>query len=172
MQLDEISQLEKIFEQNPLYKNRCELRCRKAKEEYFNYYESYEETIVNVGSEDIQRKFKFMPLVNGKTMNVILSQPLPELGDKSWRDAFSDQLQDIAQKLEKQDIQPSAILLTGSASKMWFVLEICQQVFPNLPCKRDGEPELSIARGWHVGDGCIFAPLGLWKKSVNSSIKN
>ncbi len=147
LQLEEISQLEKILEQNPLYKNRCELRCRKAKEEYFNYYESYEETIVNVGSEDIQRKFKFMPLVNGKTMNVILSQPLPALGDKSWRDAFGNQLEEIAQKLEKQDIQPSAILLTGSASKMWFVMEICQQVFPDLPCKRDGEPELSIARG-------------------------
>ena len=146
-QLEEISQLEKIFEQNPLYKNRCELRCRKAKEEYFTYRDSYEDNLVNVGSEDIQRKFKFLPLVNGKIMNAILSQPQPELGNKSWRDAFHDQLQTVKQKLDKLGIQPSAILLTGSASKMWFVLEICQQVFPDLPCKRDGEPELSIARG-------------------------
>ena len=146
-QLEEISQLEKIFEQNPLYKNRCELRCRKAKEEYFTYRDSYEDNLVNVGSEDIQRKFKFLPLVNGKIMNAILSQPLPELGNKSWRDAFHDQLQTVKQKLDKLGIQPSAILLTGSASKMWFVLEICQEVFPDLPCKRDGEPELSIARG-------------------------
>lgn len=147
LQLEEIAQLEKIFEQNPLYKNRCELRCRKAKEEYFNYHDSYEDNLVNVGSEDIQRKFKFMPLVNGKIMKAILSQPLPELGNKSWRDAFRDQLQAVKQKLDQQGIQPSAILLTGSASKMWFVLEICQEVFPDLPCKRDGEPELSIARG-------------------------
>ncbi len=146
-QLEEISQLEKIFEQNPLYKNRCELRCRKAKEEYFTYRDSYEDNLVNVGSEDIQRKFKFLPLVNGKIMNAILSQPLPALGNKSWRDAFHDQLQTVKQKLDKLGIQPSAILLTGSASKMWFVLEICQEVFPDLPCKRDGEPELSIARG-------------------------
>ncbi len=147
LQLEEISQLEKIFEEIPLYKNRCELRCRKAKEEYFTYHDSYEDSLVNVGSEDIQRKFKFLPLVNGKIMNAILSQPLPELGNKSWRDAFHDQLQAVKQKLDKLGIQPSSILLTGSASKMWFVLEICQEVFPNLPCKRDGEPELSIARG-------------------------
>jgi len=147
LRLEEISQLEKIFEEIPLYKNRCELRCRKAKEEYFTYHDSYEDSLVNVGSEDIQRKFKFLPLVNGKIMNAILSQPLPELGNKSWRDAFHDQLQAVKQKLDKLGIQPSSILLTGSASKMWFVLEICQEVFPNLPCKRDGEPELSIARG-------------------------
>ncbi|NJM69980.1 MAG: hypothetical protein HC862_06980 [Scytonema sp. RU_4_4] len=147
LQLEEISQLENILEQNPLYKNRCELRCRKAKEEYFTYQDSYEETIVNVGIEDIQRRFKFLPLVNGKMINAILSQPLPELGNKSWCDAFRDQLQTVKQKLEQISIQPSAILLTGSASKMWFVLEICQEVFPDLPCKRDGEPELCIARG-------------------------
>ncbi|NMG05450.1 hypothetical protein DP117_00675 [Brasilonema sp. UFV-L1] len=147
LQLEEISQLEKVFEQNPLYKNRCELRCRKAKEEYFTYQDSYEENIVNVGIEDIQRRFKFLPLVNGKVMNAILSQPLPELGNKSWRDAFREQLQTVKQKLEQISIQPSAILLTGSASKMWFVLEICQEIFPDLPCKRDGEPELCIARG-------------------------
>ncbi|MBO3462384.1 hypothetical protein G7B40_027045 [Aetokthonos hydrillicola Thurmond2011] len=146
-QLEEISQLEHIFEENQLYKNRCELRCRKAKEEYFSYQDSYEETIVNVGSEDIQRQYKFLPLVNGKIMNAILNQPVAELGNKSWRDAFHDQLQAVKQKLAQQGIEPSAILLTGSASKMWFVLEICQKIFADLSCKRDGEPELSIARG-------------------------
>jgi hypothetical protein len=146
-QIEEVAQIETIFEQVPLYKNRCELRCRKAKEEYFNYQDAYEENLVNVGSEDIQRKFKFLPLVNGKIMNAILHQPLPALGNKSWRDAFYEQLQAVKQKLEHIDITPSAILLTGSASKMGFVLEICQDVFPDLPCKRDGEPELCIARG-------------------------
>jgi hypothetical protein len=147
LQLEEIAQLEKLFAENLLYKNRCELRCRKAKEEYFTYYDSYEETIVNVGSEDIQRKLKFLPLVNGKVMKAILNQPLPELDNKSWLSAFRDQLQVVKNKLDKQDIQPSAILLTGSASKMWFIPEICQEILPNLPCKRDGEPEFSIARG-------------------------
>lgn len=147
LQLEEISQLEKIFEQSSLYKNRCELRCRKAKEEYFTYPESYEDNLVNVGIEDIQRKYKFLPLVNAKIMNVILNQPLSELDNKSWRGAFQDQLQTVKEKLERIDIQPSAILLTGSASKMRFVAEICQEVFPNLPCKRDGEPELCIAKG-------------------------
>lgn len=146
-QLEDISQLERIFEQNPWYKNRCELRCRRAKEEYFNYQDSDEDSIVNIGSEDIQRKFKFLPLVNGKIMNAILSQPLSELGNKSWRDAFSEQLQAVKHKLDEQGIEPSAILLTGGASKMGFVVEICQNIFPNLPCKRDGEPEFSIARG-------------------------
>ncbi|GAB1540758.1 hypothetical protein NUACC21_34270 [Scytonema sp. NUACC21] len=147
LQLEEISQLEQILEQNPLYRNRCELRCRKAKEEYFTYEESYRENLVNVGVEDIQRKFKFLPIVNGKIMNTILNKPLPELDNKSWRDAFRDQLLAVKQKLEHISIQPSAILLTGSASKMGFVVEICQEVFPDLACKRDGEPELCIARG-------------------------
>jgi hypothetical protein len=30
---------------------------------------------------------------------------------------------------------------------MYFILDICQEIFPELPCKRDGEPELCIARG-------------------------
>jgi molecular chaperone DnaK (HSP70) len=93
LQLEEITQLEEIFKQNLLYRNRCELRCRKAKEEYFTYHESYEENLVNVGSEDIQRKFKYTPLVNGKIIKNILCQPFPELGNKSWYDAFQDQLQ-------------------------------------------------------------------------------
>lgn len=145
--LEEIDKLETILKQSPIYRNRCELRCRKAKEEYFNYQDTYEENLVNVGSEDIQRKFKFSPLVNGKIMNAILNQALPELDHKSWRDDFRSQLDVVKRKLDEQAIVPSAILLTGSASKMGFVLEICQKAFPNLPCKRDGEPELCIARG-------------------------
>ncbi len=145
--LEEIEKLETIFKQSPIYRNRCELRCRKAKEEYFNYQDTYRDDYVNVGSEDIQRKFKFSPLVNGKIINAILNQSLPELENKSWRDAFGSQLQVVKQKLDEQAIIPSAILLTGSASKMGFVLDMCQENFPNLPCKRDGEPELCIARG-------------------------
>jgi molecular chaperone DnaK (HSP70) len=147
LQLEEIEQLEAIFKQHPIYRNRCELRCRKAKEEYFNFYELHETSLVNVGSEDIQRKFKFMPLVNGKIMNVILNKPLEKLDNLSWHQAFSEQLITVRKKLSDLNIQPSAILLTGSASKMHFVLDICQETFPELPCKRDGEPELSIARG-------------------------
>lgn len=146
-ELEEVEKLEKIFQESPIYRNRCELRCRKAKEEYFNYQDNYEDDLVNVGSEDIQRKFKFSPLVNGKIMSVILNQTLPELDNKSWRDDFGSQLKVVKQKLDKQNIIPSAILLTGSASKMGFVLQMCQEIFPNLPCKRDGEPELCIARG-------------------------
>lgn len=145
--LEEIEKLENIFKQSPLYKNRCELRCRKAKEEYFTYEDAYEESIVNVGSEDIQRKFKFVPLVNRQIIDAILNQPLPELDRKSWRTDFGDQLEVVKQKLDEQNIQPSAILLTGSASKMAFVGEMCGKIFPQLPCKRDGEPELCIARG-------------------------
>jgi hypothetical protein len=146
-QLDEIEQLEKLFKLMPLYRNRCMLRCRKAKEEYFTYRDSYEKKLVNVGSEDIQRKFKFMPLVNSKIMEAILDKPLIELENKSWRQAFHDQLVSIKDKLKNKQFQPSAILLTGSASKMYFVLDICQEVFPDLDCKIDGEPELCIARG-------------------------
>lgn len=145
--LEEIEKLENILQQSPIYRNRCELRCRKAKEEYFNYQDNYEDDLVNVGSEDIQRKFKFSPLVNGKIIKAILNQPLPELDSKSWYDDFGSQLKVIKQKLDQQNIIPSAILLTGSASKMGFVVQMCQKTFPNLPCKRDGEPELCIARG-------------------------
>ncbi len=148
LQLEEISELENIFEQEPVHKNRCELKCRKAKEEYFFDQDDYEENnIVNCGTESIQRKYKFLPLVNGKTMSAILNQPLAELGNKSWSHAFRDNLQAVKQKLVEQDIQPSAILLTGGPSKMSFVLEICKEIFPDASCKKDGEPELTIAKG-------------------------
>ena len=145
--LEEIDKLETILKQSPIYRNRCELRCRKAKEEYFNYQDTYQDDFVNVGSEDIQRKFKFSPLVNGKIINAILNQPLQQLDNKSWCDDFGSQLKVVKRKLDEQSIIPSAILLTGSASKMGFVLEMSQETFPKLPCKRDGEPELCIARG-------------------------
>lgn len=147
LQLEEVEQLEAIFQQHPIYRNRCELRCRKAKEEYFNFFQLHEESFVNVGSEDIQRKYKFMPLVNSKIMDVILNKPEAKLDNNSWRQAFTDQLLTVQKKLSELDIEPSAILLTGSASKMYFILDTCQEVFPQLSCKRDGEPELSIARG-------------------------
>ncbi len=140
-------QLEELFEQQPAYRYRCELRCRKAKEEYFSYPDLYEEQDVNAGVEKIQRKYSFEPFVNGEIIREILKQPLPELGDKSWPDAFRDQLKQVKQNLEKEGIKPSAILLTGGASKMRFIPQVCKAVFPDSPYKPDGEPELCIARG-------------------------
>jgi len=142
-------QLEKIFEQQPQIRHRCEIVCRKVKEEYFNQPELYEEPNSAAGSayENIQNKFFFAPHVHGAMIREIFNQPLQALKQKSWLGIYHEALEVVKQQLDKQGLTPSAILLTGSASKMYFVPEICKELFPDSPYKPDNEPELCIARG-------------------------
>lgn len=140
-------ELKLIFEQEKWVKNQCELTCRKTKEKYFCYPDLFEDQDLSLTHRIQKTKYSFESLLNGEIMREILQTPIPALDNKSWPDAFREQLQLVKQKLEQQGIEPSAILLTGGASKMGFIPQICQEIFPNSPYKPDGEPELCIARG-------------------------
>ncbi|NJL09897.1 MAG: hypothetical protein HC908_06060 [Calothrix sp. SM1_7_51] len=98
----------------------------------------------------------FEPEVDGSVMNEILDTPIVDLGNglQTWPSTFEQillrfkQELDVRQQFESSnDFSPGVILLTGGASRMNFVKEICQQVFPEASVKSDNTPEFCIARG-------------------------
>lgn len=137
-------------------RNRLELTCREVKEKYFRQPENYQ------GEEDtpyarvkIDGIGYFVPRLNKRIMDEVLSLPLPELIDpqegtagqaQTWPGAFRHELNTIADKVRREGLDLRTILLTGGGSRMPFVEQICHEVFDNTPLI-DHEPELCIARG-------------------------
>ena len=142
-------ELSKIFAEYPSWQHRCEFACRLTKEEYFRDPTFYDEpdTFVQGALENIEQRYEFKPLVNASIMDEILNQPLAQLDNQSWKTAFAHSLMQVKQNLASQGVRLSKILLTGGASRMSFIAQICTEVFPDAPWIRDTQPELAIARG-------------------------
>ncbi|MFN6558667.1 MAG: hypothetical protein RMY28_002525 [Nostoc sp. ChiSLP01] len=142
--------LEKVFKEYPHHQARCELACRKAKEDYFSNEQLYSdpESFAR-GFESINEQIYFIPQVNKLMMEEILNQPLPELGHHSWIQTFSDSLNEAKEKLKKLGIVPKLVLMTGGASRMKFTHLLCQKMFPEPETllRPDPEPERCIALG-------------------------
>ncbi|MFB2919062.1 Hsp70 family protein [Aerosakkonema funiforme] len=142
--------LARVFAEYPHHQARCELACRKAKEDYF----SNEQLFSNPqsfarGFESINEQIYFIPQVNKLIMEEILNQPLSELGNKSWMQCFRESVIDAKQKLDRQGIVPKIVLMTGGASRMKFTRQICEEIFPepDTQVRPDPEPERCIALG-------------------------
>ncbi|MEH2089475.1 Hsp70 family protein [Nostoc sp.] len=142
--------LEKVFQEYPHHQARCELACRKAKEDYFSNEQLYSdpESFAR-GFESINEQIYFIPQVNKLMMEEILNQPLPELELNSWIKSFRNSLTEAKEKLEKLEIVPQLVLMTGGASRMKFTHILCQEMFPEPETllRPDPEPERCIAMG-------------------------
>ncbi len=142
--------LEKVFQEYPHHQARCELACRKAKEDYFSNEQLYSdpESFAR-GFESINEQIYFIPQVNKLMMEEILNKPLPELENHSWIKSFRDSLTEAKEKLEKLGIVPKLVLMTGGASRMKFTHVLCQEMFPEPETllRPDPEPERCIALG-------------------------
>ncbi|MBE9107771.1 Hsp70 family protein, partial [Nostoc cf. edaphicum LEGE 07299] len=142
--------LEKVFKEYPHHQARCELACRKAKEDYFSNEQLYSdpESFAR-GFESINEQIYFIPQVNKLMMEEILNQPLPELENHSWIKSFRNSLKEAKEKLEKLGIVPKLVLMTGGASRMKFTHILCQEMFPEPETllRPDPEPERCIALG-------------------------
>ncbi|MDZ8134651.1 MAG: plasmid segregation protein ParM [Nostoc sp. DedQUE04] len=142
--------LEKVFQEYPHHQARCELACRKAKEDYFSNEQLYSDPASFArGFESINEQIYFIPQVNKLMMEEILNQPLPELEDDSWIKSFRNSLTEAKEKLEKLGIVPKLVLMTGGASRMKFTHVFCQEMFPEPETllRPDPEPERCIAMG-------------------------
>ncbi|WP_067776109.1 Hsp70 family protein [Nostoc sp. NIES-3756] len=168
------SLLEKVFKDYPHHQARCELACRKAKEDYFSNEQLYTDPQSFArGFESINEQIYFIPQVNKLMMEEILNQPLPELSQKSWLQAFYEALAEAKQKLDSQGIVPKLLLMTGGASRMKFTHQLCQKTFPEPETllRPDPEPERCIALG--------LARVGRWdlratafKQEVNQLLES
>lgn len=161
--------LERVFESYPHHQARCELACRKAKEDYFSNEQlySHSQTFAR-GFESINEQIYFIPQVNKLLMDEILNQPLPELGEKSWFQAFREAVKDAKEQLNQQGIVPRVVLMTGGASRMQFTRKICSEIFPepDTQVRPDPEPERCIALGLaRVGRWDLRA--GAFKAEIN-----
>ncbi|MBW4637418.1 MAG: hypothetical protein KME05_04140 [Gloeocapsa sp. UFS-A4-WI-NPMV-4B04] len=142
--------LEKVFAEYPHHQARCELACRKAKEDYFSNEQLYSDPQSFArGFESINEQIYFIPKVNRLMMEEILHQPLPELEQKSWIECFRLAVNEAKEKLDQQGIVPKVILMTGGASRMKFTRLICEEYFPEpeTQVRPDPEPERCIALG-------------------------
>jgi molecular chaperone DnaK (HSP70) len=142
--------LEKVFTQYPHHQARCELACRKAKEDYFSNELVYsEDNSFARGFESINEEIYFIPKVNQSLIKEILNQKIPALGQKSWLESFRAAVDEAKKQLDLQNIVPKLVLMTGGASRMKFTQEICQEIFstPETILRPDPEPERCIALG-------------------------
>ena len=139
--------LDQHFENNPNDIKKVEIRCRKVKEKYFSNIDLFKTSPCTHYDAPLQRDLQFNPEVNYEMMQSILDTKLPNLDDKSWKEAFRHQLTRAKQKFEEKAITPSKILVTGGGARMNFIEQICQQLFPDSPYQRDTEPEVCVAKG-------------------------
>lgn len=161
--------LERVFTSYPHHQARCELACRKAKEDYFSNEQLYSHSQSFArGFESINEQIYFIPQVNKLLMDEILNQPLPELGDNSWFQAFREAVKEAKAQLNQQGIVPRVVLMTGGASRMQFTRQICSEIFPepDTQVRPDPEPERCIALGLaRVGRWDLRA--GAFKEEIN-----
>jgi molecular chaperone DnaK (HSP70) len=147
---EEKALLERVFEAYPHHQARCELACRKAKEDYFSNEQVYSHPQSFArGFESINEQIYFVPQVNKAIMDEILNLPLPELGGKSWIHSFREAVNQAQERLDKQGFVPQLLLMTGGASRMKFTRQICEEIFPepDTQVRPDPEPERCIALG-------------------------
>ena len=147
---EQSSLLKKVFQEYPHHQARCELACRKAKEDYFSNEQLYSDSQSFArGFESINEQIYFIPQVNKLIMEEILNQQLPELGLNSWMKSFREAIIEAKKKLDKQAIIPKLLLMTGGASRMKFTRSICEETFSEAETqiRPDPEPERCIALG-------------------------
>lgn len=142
--------LEELLHNNRLLRLRLELLCREVKEMYFRtdpsrFADDPDATVGGVHRVQIDKKsFYFDIELTAADMEAVLDAPQPSLEGRSWRQAFRDALDEVAQEVGGQ---PDAVLLTGGASRMHFVQEQTREVFGADRVLLGLEPEVAIARG-------------------------
>lgn len=149
--LDEPDIVERYFYAHPAKRAEADLKCRQAKEQYFTSSiagkgAKVEDSVrleIEQDSGKIEKRY-FEIDVDDKLMASLISEPLPDLDNKSWIATFRDYLE----KCRKHKAgEPDFVYATGGAARMSFIRGVVEQVFPNAKYKMDKNPELAIASG-------------------------
>ncbi|MEG0766161.1 MAG: hypothetical protein RR482_00450 [Clostridia bacterium] len=145
------AQLQALLIKCPQYAARCELEARKVKEMYFTQAAQDVAAAYRIPSESSFKIYYEQPpwtvdvRCTQEDMERILTQALPELGGKGILQTFEQALQSAKEGMTQA--LPRLILLTGGASRMGFITNLCSHVFPDAVLLRGMEPEFAIARG-------------------------
>lgn len=136
-----------ILERYPTYAARCEFEARKVKEMYFTQ-QMRKSSLPCESANKLYAGRKPITLdisLNDRDMQDILNTPMSQLGGKSFIGCYREALRKA--RAEQEDGLPEIILLTGGASRMPLIEEICRENFPQAQVLRGLEPEYAIARG-------------------------
>jgi Hsp70 protein len=142
--------LARWLEQDSVEESRLELACRWAKEDYFR-----NEAASRGSSGRVRGGWLYEPVradgtvsfkinLTTESMTQILATPFPVLDGMTWPEKLRADLKTAADGLDRL---PDLVLLTGSASRMPFVLDIARELFGDSRVVMGAEPELAIARG-------------------------
>lgn len=147
---DDLRRLEDIFQKFPHFKRQCLIACREGKEKFFSIPELYrskdQPVDCSLKFRTVKPAIEFEPCIYGDEMEKILTLPMKALNGQSWKDAFHAALAHAATKTA--DARPDLVVLTGGASRMDVVLQLCGRVFSSADkIIRGLEPEFTIARG-------------------------
>ncbi|MBI5593618.1 MAG: rod shape-determining protein [Deltaproteobacteria bacterium] len=147
---DDMRRLEGIFQNFPHFKRQCIIACREGKEKYFSIPELYisadQPVDCSLKFRTINPPIEFEPAIYRDEMEKILTLPMKALNGQSWKDAFRAALAHAKSKTDST--RPDLVVLTGGASRMDVVLQLCSQAFSSAEkIIRGLEPEFTIARG-------------------------
>ena len=144
----EKNKFEKLFLDKPKLKAKCLLKCRDAKEKYFSTANQdrwiHLPIIDEVEKLDNRHNLFFIELYQ-RDMEEIVNYHFPELYNKTWLDAFHDELV-RCQKAEEYQT-PQLVLITGGGSRIRLLKDICQEIFPEAKIRIGSEPNLTVAKG-------------------------
>jgi molecular chaperone DnaK (HSP70) len=135
-----------LFAASPPAKAKCLLTCRNVKETYFA--KDNEEDWIDTpaaGYEKLDRGLYFEVDLHYQDMQEILSTPVNDLGNRTWPDAFREEIFKCQQSPDYHP--PKLVLMTGGGSRMRFTQAICREMFPGAEIRVGLEPSLTIAKG-------------------------
>ena len=150
-QLGDYEKYQQAFEDDVKHVNKLKYACRRAKEDYFS-------NIVGNGAyqviEDIRIKkgLHFEIELNQESMKKILDMPVDfrhkdQKTRSSWKACCHQILTDIKKSFEDSGRHASAVILTGGASRMYFVRASCKEIFKGSKLIWDSNPSTCISRG-------------------------
>lgn len=132
-------------------KAKCLFVCRLAKESFFNEEDEFRNFRNDVDVRNVKmgltKSLLFEPKVNAEVIDKILEKKIPKLGNQSWKKCFFQLLINSRNKLVERNFKPQILLLTGGASRMPFIKELCKEVFPQSKIIRYFPPEETVCKG-------------------------
>lgn len=138
--------IQKVFQASEPWKNYCEFRARRLKEQYFSDEEHWNES----GCEETlllryDRPRRLTLRIDGAVARRLLEQPAENLDGRTFREVFTGSLLEVRESIPGS--LPELLFLTGGVSRMPAIREWCREVFPESVIIAGTEPEFAVARG-------------------------
>ena len=159
-----------LLSESAPWRSYCEFAARRLKEKYFSDEEYWRENdcaktlrVLAGGGARLTLR------IDAGIADIILNRGAPQLGGKSFRQAFCDSLEAVRERMGAQ--RPELLFLTGGVSRLPAVRDWCAEVFPEAVVITGAEPEFSVSRGL-AWSGRIDEDLRQFRGEVDALIES